>query len=242
MFKTEEESIITPDDVAASNDAGDTTPPDDVTAPDEIIAPDTPKLFDQAHVDSIIEGRIARAERRFNDRLIETAGVELTHDEPIEAVKLWGFLKTNPQLSQEVQHMIDTFIQSGQASVLQPIDTRGKELAKREAIFDLREKDAGFAKNSKDVLDWAEDNGFRVTDAKTLNVAYLAWKGANATQQLAQAQLEGQRKAQQKAQDKKQAGLERGKGGITGKYADYTKMSVKEILAAEGLSLIIDEE
>lgn len=229
--------LFADDDVVTDNVAEEIITPDDVTPEVEV-----PKLFDQAHVDSIIEGRIARAERRFNDRLVEVAGVDLTQDEPVDAVRLWGFLKTNPQLSQEVQNIIDSFVQSGQAKTAPPMDTRDRELAKREAIFDLREKDTGFAKNSKGVLEWAEDNGFRVTDAKTLNVAYLAWKGANATQQLAQAQLEGQRKAQQKTQDKKQAGLERGKGGTAGKYVDYTKLSVKEILAIEGLSLITDEE
>lgn len=199
----------------------------------------------QAKIDDIVKTRLDRAEARWERQLLEAAGTELDlrgGGEVLQSVRLWGLLKMNPQLSTLVQQTIDTYINQGKG-VVQPKNnapSREQLLEIKEARLDLRSQDTTFAKNEEAILDWAEEQGLKVTDKQSLNVAYLAWKGANSRLELANAQLREQRKAKEKATAKQKAVLEGSKGRGQGKL-NYRSMSDADILRAEGLSLFSDE-
>ena len=195
----------------------------------------------QAHVDQLVEGRTARAERSFQKQLAAAAGVDLDARHKIKKKSLWGVLKANPELSVAVQEVIDAYVDNGRAAMPSVADSIDNELSKREAILDLKEADSTFAKNSKTILEWADEAGFNVTDGKSLKFAYLAWKGENSALLAAQAQLNAQRKMQAKTLQKQGAVLERGKGTPTVKKVDYLNMSDRDILTHEGLALFIDD-
>lgn len=232
----------TPDDPENPDDPADDVDPEPGTPPAPAKgAKITFTAEQQAHVDQLVEGRVARAERSFQRQLAEAAGVELEAGEPVSAARLWGILKANPELSAAVQETIDLYVNNGRATMPSAPDNTKVELSKREAIVELKESDSDFAKNSKTILEWADENGFNVVDGKSLKLAYLAWKGENSALLMAQAQLEAQRKTQAKKQQKQGAALERGKGTPAPKKVDYRSMSDNDILANEGLSLFVDE-
>lgn len=199
----------------------------------------------QEEVNRLVEERLARDRRQREREFRNAAGYRISNEDVREAVRLWGFLYHNPQLSQEVQRMIDQAVSSGKARTLGPstddlYDEMQKELDLREARLELRMSDKVFRKNEQAILEWAGKNGFPVDDARTLKLAYLAWRGENSRKLEADAELRGQRKARTRAKMAKKANLQ-GANSRRRKPVDYSKMSDEEILASEGLSLFTDD-
>lgn len=204
----------------------------------------TPKFTkeQQEAIDKIVQSRLDRAERQFEQRFKDAAGADVNRADFDQAANLWGFLKLNPQLSENVQRLIDEYIAKGNyvEQKKRPGASREGELGRREAILDLKADDSYFAKNSKAILDWAEDEGFDITDAKSLKRAYMAYKGARGA--LDRADREHRKKQQAKTPAKKGAKVAMSKGSAGGKKnVDYRKMSDTDVLAASGLSLFTDD-
>ena len=112
----------------------------------------------------------------------------------------------------------------------------------KETQLDLRYSDPVFKKYEKQVMEYAEDEGLDVNNAKTLKLAYRAWKGENSRLLLAEAEQKGQKKATKDAQVKKSAALAGGRTPVKANPMDYRKASDKEILDNLGLKLFVDED
>ena len=172
------------------------------------------------------------------------AGTTLESKEISEAAKLWGFLKNNPDLSKKVGDLINS---SGTATQNSPVSTtyfkqQMQEIELKEAVADLRADDPIFRKNEKEIEDWVDAQGIPVTDAKSLKVAYLAWKGENSPRKVAEAELNAQRKMQSNLRNKKKAAVLPAKAQKASPSLDYSKMSASEILKSTGMTLFRDEE
>lgn len=197
----------------------------------------------QKIVDDIVQSRLDRMEKQYMKQVREAAGVEVSRQEVLDALNLWGFLKLNPRLSKDLQSRIDAFIESGDyvAQKRSGRNSKEDELNKREAVLDLKASDSFFAKHSKKILEWAEDEGFEIYDAKSLRRAYLAYKGSQGVLDKADEEYHKQRQ-KSKADARKRAKVATSKkGGSPKKAQDFKNMSDADILAASGLKLFTDD-
>lgn len=197
----------------------------------------------QKIVDEIVQSRLDRMEKQYMKQVREAAGVEVSRQEVLDALNLWGFLKLNPRLSKDLQSRIDAFIESGDyvAQKRSGRNSKEDELNKREAVLDLKASDSFFAKHSKKILEWAEDEGFEIYDAKSLRRAYLAYKGSQGVLDKADEEYHKQRQ-KSKADARKRAKVATSKkGGSPKKAQDFKNMSDADILAASGLKLFTDD-
>ena len=194
-------------------------------------------------INKVVAKRLARAETSFVKDLSQVAGTQLEQSEITDAAKLWGFLKLNPQLSLSVQQQIDFFSKNASPVTAEAQRDVDKELLLdlKEAVIDLKDKDAGFRKNYDAFVEWTEDNKYSISDKKTLEMAYLAWQGANSKILRANEVLREQRKNAQKSHMKRRASVEGGNKAPRKSNVDYTKMSDRDILASEGIALFTDE-
>lgn len=205
-------------------------------------------LFDQKQqkeVDRIVKARLERHESKLVKGYSDAAGVEISAEEVGNATRLWGLLKANPQLSKAIDAVIAEQLTKGLAkepAAKSEADIKNAELVMKEAILDLKVKDATFNKYADKILDWAENEGLDVTDAKTLKLAYLAWKATQGKIAEASQKKKSQQKNDAKKQDKARAKMQSPKSGKHGGgKSDYSKMSETAILAKEGLSLFTDD-
>jgi len=196
----------------------------------------------QKIVDDIVQSRLDRMEKQYTQQAREAAGVEVSRQEIFDALNLWGFLKLNPRLSKDVQSQIDAFIESGNyvAQKRSGRNSKEDELNKREAVLDLKASDSFFAKHSKKILEWAEDEGFEIYDAKSLKRAYLAYKGSQGVLDKADEEYHKQRQKSKTDARKRAKVATSKKGGSPKKAQDFKKMSDADILAASGLKLFTD--
>lgn len=196
----------------------------------------------QKIVDDIVQSRLDRMEKQYTQQAREAAGVEVSRQEVFDALNLWGFLKLNPRLSKDVQSQIDAFIESGKyvAQKRSGRNSKEDELNKREAVLDLKASDPFFTKHSKKILEWAEDEGFEIYDAKSLKRAYLAYKGSQGVLDKADEEYHKQRQKSKTDARKKAKVATSKKGGSPKKAQDFKKMSDADILAASGLKLFTD--
>lgn len=207
----------------------------------------TPMFSDaqQGKINEIVQSRLDRQERTTLTKLYEAAGVELDGMPEIErAAKLWGLLKHNPDLSAKIDHVINQEMQArrvNQPQYARKSDEREVELSKREALLNLKSSDKAFAKYEKAVMTWAEQEGFSITDEKSLKHAYMAWKGVNADKFVATKQKAQEKKAEQKQVVKQKAKVQSGKSKKGSANVNYGKMSDRDILAQEGMSLFVDD-
>ena len=196
----------------------------------------------QKIVDDIVQSRLDRMEKQYTQQAREAAGVEVSRQEVFDALNLWGFLKLNPRLSEDLQSQIDAFIESGNY-VAQKRSGRNRkqdELDKREAVLDLKASDSFLAKHSKKILEQAEDEGFEIYDAKSLKRAYLAYKGSQGVLDKADEEYHKQRQKSKTDARKRAKVATSKKGGSPKKAQDFKKMSDADILAASGLKLFTD--
>lgn len=225
------------------DDGGD----DDGDVSDEVHTP----LFNeqqQAKINEIVQNRLERQERSIINRITSASGVDMEGMAEIErAAKLWGLLKENPELSAYVDQAINQAIQQGKARIPQPkqtsqTDTKLAELSKKEAILDLKASDKVFARYSNEILSWAEQEGFEITDERTLKLVYNAWRGANAQRLQKSKEKVSAKKKAEKQTKKQKAQVQKGKSKrSSAKPVDYRKKSDRDILAEEGLSLFVDD-
>ena len=211
------------------------------------------RLFDekqQAEVNKIVKARLERHEAKLvNDlvsNLTQTAGIEITYDELPAASKLWGLLKSNPDLSAQIENIIQHSIQTGR--VKQPelesnsLSAKEQQVAFKEAVLDLRMSDTTFNKNADKIIAWAEHEGYTVNDSKSLKMAYLAWKGSQGAVAQAVQKATAKKKQETKQAMKQQATVQSTKNGnARSKAPSYTKMSDAAVLANEGLSLFTED-
>jgi len=181
-------------------------------------------------------------EKQYTQQAREAAGVEVSRQEIFDALNLWGFLKLNPRLSKDLQSQIDAFIESGNyvAQKRSGRNSKEDELNKREAVLDLKASDPFFTKHSKKILEWAEDEGFEIYDAKSLKRAYLAYKGSQGVLDKADEEYHKQRQKSKTDARKRAKVATSKKGGSPKKAQDFKKMSDADILAASGLKLFTD--
>lgn len=195
----------------------------------------------QAVIDNIIAKRLKRAEDSFVKDLSQQAGTSLEQQDVTDAARLWGFLKMNPALSGAVQKQIDFFNSNAQPKTSDIPDTREQEIELKEAILDMKESDSVLRKNMDSFVDWTEENGFEINDKKGLELAVLAWKGANGKLLRANEALREQRKTAQKSKMKRRASVEGGNKAPRKPPVDYRKMSDRDILASEGIPLFTED-
>ena len=179
----------------------------------------------QKIVDDIVQSRLDRMEKQYTQQAREAAGVEVSRQEVFDALNLWGFLKLNPRLSKDLQSQIDAFIESGNyvAQKRSGRNSKEDELNKREAVLDLKASDPFFTKHSKKILEWAEDEGFEIYDAKSLKRAYLAYKGSQGVLDKADEEYHKQR------QRVKLMHVKRAKVATSKKVAPPRKLKISEI-------------
>lgn len=218
-------------------------PDDDVEIDDEDTEDD--KLFDdkqQKEVDRIIKNRLERQEAKLLKDLKEQAGTDISSEDLSGAARLWGLLKENKGLSKALDDMIDQHIREGNVRIPteKSVSAKEVELQRKEAILDLKSSDKTFNKNSDKILNWAESQGFDITDQKSLNIAYMAWKGSNSDVIQATKKLNEKRRQSTKNQVRKKASVQSSKSGTKKKPLNYRKMSDADILSAEGLELFIE--
>lgn len=196
----------------------------------------------QKIVDDIVQSRLDRMEKQYTQQAREAAGVEVSRQEVLDALNLWGFLKLNPRLSKDLQSRIDAFIESGNyvAQKRSGRNSKEDELNKREAVLDLKASDPFFTKHSKKILEWAEDEGFEIYDAKSLKRAYLAYKGSQGVLDKADEEYHKQRQKSKTDARKRAKVATSKKGGSPKKAQDFKNMSDADILAASGLKLFTD--
>lgn len=206
-------------------------------------------LFDkkqQAEVNKLIKARLERQEAKLVKDLTRAAGVEIAHEEIAPAARLWGLLKANPQLSKEVDGLILLSLQGGKAKAPDAVDNSTDAVAQRlelkEAILDLKASDKTFGKHADKIVAWAENEGYKINSAKSLKMAYLAWKGSQGKVEEVVQKATAQRKQNNKKAMQKRATVQSTKAGTTrsGK-TNYAKMSDASVLASEGLSLFTDD-
>ena len=235
------------DDEEDPEDTEDTDPEEDGDKKPPAKAAGKAKAVDftpeqREHVENIVKDRLERYDTKLDREFSREAGVEVSRDEVMQAADLWGFLKLNPQISEAVQRVIDAQVAKG--NVVQQNkrdDDKTIDLSRREAILDMKADSPYFAKNSKKILEWAEDEGFEITDDKSLRRAVLAYKGANGRLDKA---TEEHKKKQGSPRDKarSQSRVASTKGSGTPKSkTDFTKMSDADVLAASGQKLFTDD-
>lgn len=82
--------------------------------------------------------------------------------------------RAGPQAKARIQQVINEIAES------MPGDNRHeeleRELALREAMDEIAEKDEAFLKRKSEFLDWCENEGIEVSDPRTLRLAYRAWR------------------------------------------------------------------
>lgn len=242
---TEDDDDASDEDDDDTDDDTDTkTPPDVKKTPKK--TPDR-KFNDeqQKELDRIIKTRLERQESKLIREYSDIAGVDLDAREVEDASKLWGLLKTNSQLSGEVDALINQYLASGKAK--EPEKSRDSNTSQRarlelkEAILDLKSDDSVFNKYSKQVLDWAENEDYEVKDAKSLKLAYLAWKAERSALLTTSNKTKDKQKQKQKDVQKKRASVQSSKGGKATTDKNYGKMSDTAVLKAEGLSLFTED-
>lgn len=233
----------TSDDDTSDDDKDDSD--DDNPSDDGVHTP----LFtkeQQTKVNEIVQARLDRQEKSLISKLTDASGVDMEGIGEIQkAAELWGLLKSNSSLSAEVNQAINKALQEGKARIPEKkssqVDNRMVEINKREAILDMKSSDTVFARHSKEVLSWAEQEGFEISDEKSLKHAYLAWKGVNASK-LAQAKKTvADKKKSDKATVKQKASVQKGTSKRTSSKTNSRSMSDLDILSSEGLSLFIDD-
>lgn len=221
---------------------------------------DEPKLFTQEDVDKIVVKRAERMARQMAEKperkaelvesLAEQADVPpLGHDEAVKAVRLWSYLKHNPTISQKIDQLLAA--ERGAMPQRSPLHQRSRvdagpdpeaRIELIEVKVELRGTDPVFKKYERSIIDWAEGEGIEIKDARSLKLAYRAWKGEKSALLAANAELKGRTKAaSDKANVAAAAGVPR-QGGPKPPKQDYTKLSDEEVLAAHGLKLFDDPE
>lgn len=205
-------------------------------------------LFDkkqQAEVNKIVKERLDRQNSALLRDLSKSAGVEIAHDEVTSATRLWGLLKANPNLSKEVDGLIAFAFQKGSAKAPDApetsVDAITQRLELKEAILDLKASDTLFSKNADGVVAWAENEGYEITNGKSLKLAYLAWKGTQGKLAEAVQKSTAKRKQETKKIMQKRATVQSAKAGVRTGTSDFRRMTDSAVLASEGLSLFNDD-
>lgn len=207
---------------------------------------DTSVKFDktqQKALNRIVQQRLERQEGKLLKEFSDVAGTDLNIEEVGSASRLWGLLKTNPDLSRAIDQVIDQHLRSGKAVVPETKQTSTKEveLEVKEAILDLKLADKNFNKNSDKILRWAEDQGFDVVSKKSLQLAYMAWKGSQAKVVQATQKIQEQKKQATKKAVRQKAAVQGGKSSKSKGKVDYARLSDSDVLASEGLSLFTED-
>lgn len=157
-----------------------------------------------------------------------------------DAVQLWDYLSQNPEVSQQVQAIIDAYGGDASQAMLQQhlreFEFRmQQQLALKEAEVSLRQ-DQAFRDNEADIREWAEAEGFDLQDPRGLRNAYRAWKGEHADKLLAEAKVSALKEAAKAPAERKAAEL-KGAGAGGKREPDWRRMEDKDILGALGMSL-----
>jgi len=200
----------------------------------------------QDEINKLVKTRLDRQEAKFVKDFTKAAGVELAQTEISSAARLWGLLKSNPQLSKDIDDIISSALSKGDVKI--PVDSENttdavtQRLELKEAILDLRASNKLFEKNADKVIAWAENEGYKVNNAQALKMAFLAWKGAQGKVEEAVQKAQEKRKEDTKKVLQKRATVQSTKTGTQGKgVLDYANMSDVSILASENLKLFIDD-
>lgn len=239
----EVEEVVAPDEEEVAEEVEESTEDESTEETTETAKPETKSYRSQEEFDRALQARLAREKRKMERELIQHAGTELTSTEVPEAVRLWGFLKQHPELSKRVSEVINGSPQARQQPQPQGnyFKQQLQEIELKEAVMDLKAEDAIFRKHEREIEDWVDEQGIQVTDAKSLKVAYLAWKGQNYRKDAADTELAVQRKMQDNLRKKKNASVLPAKAQKATASLDYSKLSPQDILKAEGLSLFKEE-
>lgn len=252
---TNEEQDEEQDEEPAKNVDVETSEEGDEPETDEttVTEPDDNNKAWQKRVD-----RLKRSQER--DFLAEvnslSDGVTIERKEIPQATRLWSLLKANPELTQQIQGIIDTASKSGKltdlktyaqnplnSNVSRNSDATEDRMELHEARLDLKFSDPVFKKYESAIMKWADDNDFPIKSKKNLNLAYKAWKGENSSTLVAHTEANIKKKASATKQATKDAKLV-GKtvSPVKPKKINYRTASDQDILKAEGLSLFKDDD
>jgi hypothetical protein len=234
------------DDDVEDDDTEDIDEPEDEVDDEDVDDNDKSVKFDnqqQKELNRIVKTRLERHEGKLLKDFSTVAGTELSMNEVSNASRLWGLLKENPDLSKAVDRVIDQHLSEGKAVAPESkhVSSKEVELEVKEAIVDLKLIDKAFNKNSDKILKWAEDQGFEVTNKKSLQLAYMAWKGSQAKVVQATQKLQEQKKQATKKAVRQKAAVQSGKSSKSKGKLDYTRMSDSDVLASDGLNLFIED-
>ena len=196
----------------------------------------------QKIVDQIVQKRLERKDAQFVKQVSEIAGVQLEATEIPQSARLWGLLKANPELSDAVDLVINSHLRNGKAKEIANSDlNRESKLELKEAVLDMKLEDPLFRKNADKIIEWAEDKGYPVNSKKSLQLAVLAWKGSKDAILSKAKQSSEQKKQFVKQTTQKRAGVQGGASAKANTPSDFRKMSDRDVLTRNGLSLFTDE-
>lgn len=219
---------------------------EDVEEEEEIEVEQNKPTFDkkqQKELDRIVKTRLERQEGKLLKDLRQAAGTEIEMSEVSQAATLWGLLKTNPELSKAIDQVIDQHLREGKAIAPEANIKSNKEaeLEVKEAILDLKLSDKTFNKHADKILAWAENQGFEVANKKSLQLAFMAWKGSQEKIIETTKKVSEQKKQATKQAVKQKAKVQSGKSSKAKGKVDYARLSDADVLATEGLSLFTDD-
>lgn len=193
----------------------------------------------QERVNSIVQKRLERQEQTMLRDMANFAGVPIEKGEVNSAARLWGLLKVNPSLSSQVEAMIEQYVAQNPTAVPK-YDGAKADGDMKAAVLDMRSGDQVFNKYHKQVLEWAEEQGYEVRDAQTLKLVYGAWKNSNPN--LVRKQPNGNQTTSKGKQTKGAPVQARstGSGQVQNRNANPRKLNDKDFLASKGLSLFTE--
>lgn len=196
----------------------------------QTAAPETPPQparLSQEDVDRIVSRRLSEDRQR-------RGGASTQWDEFGRAID--GH-EDAAQIRAEVQELLNRHYQVDPAqAAVQTAQQVARTVDLRLAEADLKASDPTYRQHAAEVSAYAEREDFAVRTPGELRLAYNAWKGANSTQLLADAQVAAARQAGANQAAKQAGALAKG-GSAKATEPDWRTMSDAEVIRASGEKL-----
>lgn len=206
------------------------------------FSPEQQKKFNEA-----IQARLARQKRSLRKETELLAGTKMTEEDVENSAKLYGMLKQNPELSDQIRDLINAEYKAGNIKLNSTAETKAeaklRALEAKEVIIDMKDSDPLFKRYFDDIEAYADVEDLSLDDERSIELAYKLWKADNA-ELILNYRTAAQKRRQEVQTKKKKAAKKttRKSPKPAPKPKDYTKMSDAELLRTEGLSLTVADD
>jgi len=191
---------------------------------------------------------IEQNNQRLERKLTQVTQEYAQHKEWIDYINQ---IRQHPELAKRISEVNEDYFSEHGLAGRNPFDPSQQiqqdlQAIRQETSFELaRERLARkypeFEQNEEKILAYAAQEGIPVVDAKTLNLAYNAWRGANLDAFKAEAELKALQKLQEKFQGRAIGGLQ-GAARPGSRAKDFKKMDDDEALRAMGYKSLFTED